>query len=54
MNAELDHGFGSAKLSNAELNAVEHIQGVQFRFIGSLNQNSTEFFGEAWLFVGKC
>ena len=39
VNAELDHGFGSAKSLNAELNAVERVQNVQFRFIGSLNQN---------------
>ena len=37
-NAELHHGFCSAKLLNAELNPVEHIQGVQFRFIGSNQQ----------------
>ena len=39
VNPEPDHGFSPAKLSNAELNAVESVQGIQFRFIGSSNQN---------------
>ena len=39
VNAELDHGFSSAKSLNAEPNTVERIQGIQFRFIGSSNQN---------------